>query len=575
MLRFFLFIFLLFFVHVIKANTSWLKQRVDRLDSLMTMYYSNYNQAEKEANELYNLFNKKYTEVVYKELKIRVMLQKATLFSLNGNHHQALQIALAALDEAEEYKLPKQIYHSCWIIAIMYEIAKDYEQCKKYLNIAHEIHLKYNLDSVFSAYCIRMASYYNRMNQLDSAVYFAYQGLNYAKKYHNVREERDAYLLLGSSLPETKYREKVKYRSLAAQKFIEIKDFTSAASQLSNAAELLFAHQHLAEAFLFSDSAFSILNRTHAYVNPHVYETRSILFEAAENRDSAYYFFKQYHSAYLKESKKMETAEIKKISEQYQNDKKEAILNSKNLQIILIICILTVVAGGSIILFRKNKKIHSQNRIIHKQIEKLTKTLAQKQVLLSELQHRVKNNLQHVISILEIQKESIDFNNIDEVIRSNQNRIHSMALLHKKLNVFENANEVELPKYIAELSALIMNSYHNAKKPIQIQVSCSIKTMTLETALPLGLIIVELISNSMKHAFINRDNGMIHIKLAAVSGMKKNTLYYADNGIGYNFSAAYSKGLGAEIIKGLIDQLNADVVTNQDNGFKITLLFNE
>jgi two-component sensor histidine kinase len=88
----------------------------------------------------------------------------------------------------------------------------------------------------------------------------------------------------------------------------------------------------------------------------------------------------------------------------------------------------------------------------------------QKQMLLSELQHRVKNNLQYVISILEIQKESASHSNIDDLIRSNQNRIHSIALLHKKLNVSESVNEVDLKRYITDLSELVKNSYDIKEK---------------------------------------------------------------------------------------------------------------
>lgn len=140
---------------------------------------------------------------------------------------------------------------------------------------------------------------------------------------------------------------------------------------------------------------------------------------------------------------------------QYQNEKKEALIQSKNKQVMLIASLLGIIFIASILLFTQYQKINHLNKIINTQLAELSKTLEQKQFLLSELQHRVKNNLQHVISILEIQKESIDFNNIEELIRGNQNRIHSMALLHKKLNVSDSANEVELKRYITDLAELV------------------------------------------------------------------------------------------------------------------------
>ncbi|MCC6635644.1 MAG: sensor histidine kinase [Chitinophagaceae bacterium] len=194
-------------------------------------------------------------------------------------------------------------------------------------------------------------------------------------------------------------------------------------------------------------------------------------------------------------------------------------------------------------------------------------------MLLSELQHRVKNNLQHVISILEIQKESVDFNNIDELIRGNQNRIHSMALLHKKLNISENVNEVDLPKYISELSELVKDSYDNHTKKIQLNVKCEIDKIALEKALPIGLIIVELVSNSMKYAFLSRSIGIINILLSTNHDTTENTFYYTDNGEGFDFNAIVNKGLGIEIIKGLISQLDGKYETSNSKGFEFMIYF--
>ncbi len=232
-----------------------------------------------------------------------------------------------------------------------------------------------------------------------------------------------------------------------------------------------------------------------------------------------------------------------------------------------------MITVASILIVRQNRKISKQNKIINKQIGELSQIIEQKQMLLSELQHRVKNNLQHVISILEIQKESVDFNNIDELIRGNQNRIHSMALLHKKLHVTENVNEVELPKYIAELSELVKDSYDNHKKKIQLNIQCEIDIISLDKAFPIGLIIVELVSNSMKYAFAKRNIGIINIAITTNENKTENKLSYTDNGEGFDFNSTLNKGLGIELIKGLIGQLDGRFETNQQGGFELVIYF--
>ena len=188
----------------------------------------------------------------------------------------------------------------------------------------------------------------------------------------------------------------------------------------------------------------------------------------------------------------------------------------------------------SLVLIRNNRLkqkgvsiLRDKNREISLQKEEIEKTIEQKQILLSELQHRVKNNLQYVISILEIQKESVSYSNIDDLIKNNQNRIHSMALLHKKLNVNDDrVNDVDLRRYTKELSDLVKDSYDSSNKNVSLSISCEIETLTITKALPLGLIIVELVSNSMKHAFTNQPNGIINIEIKKDEHTKLNKLHY-------------------------------------------------
>lgn len=221
---------------------------------------------------------------------------------------------------------------------------------------------------------------------------------------------------------------------------------------------------------------------------------------------------------------------------------------------------------GVAILQEKNKEIILQK-------DEIEKTIEQKQVLLSELQHRVKNNLQYVISILEIQKESVNHSNLDDLIKSNQNRIHSIALLHKKLNVSESVNDVDLKRYITDLSELVKDSYDNKFKNVSLFITCEIAILSITKALPLGLIIVELVSNSMKHAFTNQQNGIINIEITYNDNSKKNCLHFIDNGKGFDFINVETKGLGVEIMKGLIDQLNGKIETQTKKGFELKINF--
>lgn len=310
------------------------------------------------------------------------------------------------------------------------------------------------------------------------------------------------------------------------------------------------------------------------------YDAHHCYYYALKNYEKAYYYSDSLYSIKHKIDSTFNGLEVQAAQnrieaqdKQYENDKKEVTIRNKNKLMLLIGTLLGVIIIGLVLLYRKNRQIHKQNKTIGIQLNEITKTLEQKQVLLSELQHRVKNNLQHVISILEIQKESVDFNNIDELIRGNQNRVHSMALLHKKLNVTDSVNDVDLKKYIAELAELVKDSYDNHQKKITLNITCSIESISIEKALPIGLIIVELVSNSMKHAFKKLSIGVINIEISGDELSQTNKIYYFDNGSGFDFNKKRDKGLGMEIIKGLIDQLDGIATAKNDKGFELSIVF--
>jgi len=549
------------------------KKKIKTIDSLL--FYSNYEVADAKNEITLNLLRKSYTGNQYNELEIQLLLRKANIYYRTGQFSRAGKLALDVIDNSRKYNFPNLEYKACLIAAVTYEQAYHDDLCKKQMDQAYTLYKHNKLDSLFSTYCVRISSFYRVTKKKDSAVYFAYKGMYYAKRYSNKRDLTDTYLLLTILLGEDDPKKAIQFGLLAIKDFFERNEFSAVASMYHNISGIYFKSKDYNNAFHYNNLAFRAERKYKLGDDNHALtlKMRYQLFEATNNKDSAFYYLKKYHDAIINSIISREATDVKKITEQYENDKKEATIQSKNQQMWLISGLLAVIVVASVLLIRKNRQVNSQNKIINSQLGELTKTLGQKQVLLSELQHRVKNNLQHVISILEIQKESIDFNNIDELIRGNQNRIHSMALLHKKLNVSDHVNDVDLNRYLTELAELVKESYDNYKRQISLNILCGIETITLEKAFPIGLIIVELVSNSMKHAFKKRSVGIITVELKVQE--KGIRLYYADNGNGFDFNATSGKGLGVEIIKGLIDQLDGTVEVTNNNGFAIEIDFNQ
>lgn len=565
------FTIILFLYSPVVAQLERVKINVSNIDSLM--YFDKMSEATQAIESLQKYLNSITLSKEFIDVKLKLMLHQAYILARTDEISKSLQLSLEIADKAKESHLPEKEYKAYLMIETMYEYSSEFDLCRKFLDKAYSLCQQHGLDSIISIYYVRSASFLRLNGQKDSALFYAQKALTHAKKNNNWREVTDANLLIAMLLPFDQYQASINHYLKAIKDFRVRNNNDGASAMFNNIATLYFKHKEYKIALAYCDS--SLLENKNL-LGDNIINTlfnRYRIYDSLGKVDSALLYFKQYQNAYIINQSKQTELEIKKVTEQYQNEQNYMIIKNKNIQLILLSVLLVLVIYSVLMLLLKNKKIQKQNKIINNQIIVLEKILEHKQILLSELQHRVKNNLQHVISIMEIQKESIDFNNIEELVRENQNRVLSMALIHKKLNINENVNEVNLKTYIKELSSLVVDSYENLHKNVHLSLQSNIEKITIEKALPIGLILVELISNSMKYAFNKQSEGAIFISINDGISNQKKTLYYSDNGSGYDFYQPVEKGLGVSIIKGLIDQLDATVQTNQKNGFEISLQF--
>lgn len=208
---------------------------------------------------------------------------------------------------------------------------------------------------------------------------------------------------------------------------------------------------------------------------------------------------------------------------------------------------------------------------VHKrQMEILDKSLVEKQTLLAEIHHRVKNNLAVISSLIELQKEDVS-QEVKDAFQNIQSRIKSIALIHEKLYETTIFSEVGLADYIHELTEIISKTYNSNQKEIDITFELEDVKVDMITAVPVGLICNELINNSFKHGFKTRPSGEIVIKL------RKNCEFVAlevsDNGAGLpaDFDLTNTSGLGVTLLNVLTQQLNGEmnVQSNGQTSFRL------
>lgn len=211
--------------------------------------------------------------------------------------------------------------------------------------------------------------------------------------------------------------------------------------------------------------------------------------------------------------------------------------------------------------------------------EQIKASLKEKEVLLKEIHHRVKNNLQVVSSMLNLQLDRANDRNMREVFQDSRHRIRSMALIHEKLYRSNNLARVDLADYVRDLAAYLFSSYGDSAATITPIIEVEQVFLGIDAAVPCGLILNELISNTLKHAFpphwqrTNGQSGEIRIKLRAEEEHQV-TLIVSDDGIGLppDLVVLNTESLGLRLVAVLVDQLDGTLEVHSENGaqFKIT-----
>ena len=207
-------------------------------------------------------------------------------------------------------------------------------------------------------------------------------------------------------------------------------------------------------------------------------------------------------------------------------------------------------------------------------LDRQNTSLKEKEALLREIHHRVKNNMQVVSSLLGLQSRATTSPEAAKILLESQHRIHAMALLHKTLYQSGNLAAVDLPSYIRQIVDHLFISYGMSDRQIRLSTQLEPVRLSLDTALPCGLIINEVVSNSLKHAFPNGRAGEVSIELRE-EPVGTACLVLADDGVGMNPDLDWttSRTLGLRLVRALTEQLSAKLDIHYDRGTRVVLTF--
>jgi two-component sensor histidine kinase len=209
--------------------------------------------------------------------------------------------------------------------------------------------------------------------------------------------------------------------------------------------------------------------------------------------------------------------------------------------------------------------------------EQLKVSLKEKELLLKEVHHRVKNNLQIISSLLRLQSDYIKDEKALASFKDSQNRIRSMALIHEKLYQSKDLFRIDFAEYIRDLTGNLLRSYTARSQAITLRINAKDIWLNLDTAISCGLIINELVSNSLKHAFTpaNPEN-RIEVNIHSSSN-NKFILTVRDNGVGFPQDLDFqdTESLGLQLVCTFIEQLEGTIELDRSQGTTFTMKFSE
>jgi len=271
----------------------------------------------------------------------------------------------------------------------------------------------------------------------------------------------------------------------------------------------------------------------------------------------------------------------KDIATKYQTEQKVALIELQQDQIerqkfikLLSFCLAGLFAVVLILSYRNIKSRQNSNALLSEKNSLLDAKNQENELLLKEIHHRVKNNLQTISSLLSLQSESIDDPTAFDAVQESKNRVASMALIHQKLYQRDNLAAIEMRDYFETIGNAIIDSFGERAKRVALEIDMPELELDVDTAVPIGLITNELVTNSLKHAFPNDNHGRIFISLKKL-GQDNLELIIADNGqsVENQVKEADSGGFGSLLINLLTTQLGGQIDKQTEEGMSTIISF--
>ena len=515
----------------------------------------------------------------------RILFNSALIHKRTGQHDQALKYLNTVQDiySSEKPSLNWIVYGQ---MADIFNVLGRYDEAIKYYDQTLELveksgsRMDYGYQLVQNiTFCKDIEDYNCYSNLL--AKYIDYKGgdLNWYESDYHFQLVGE----LGTNSPDHLEELKKQLNAHVAQKNLIL------ASEASYQVSSIYKNQkNYKLALYYGKKAVDIYKAKNSPSQLSIYYKNIAEIEALNhNYKNAYEHFKNY-KIYSDTLTKLEVqSNLNEVQTKYETEKKEQeivllsaqndlkdqrIRSARTTSFLSLIGILFI-SGFAIFIYRGRLKIRGLNRSLESREKALSKSLTEKEFLLREIHHRVKNNLQVISSLLKLQSEKIADKKARLALDEGRNRVRSMSIIHQNLYKENNLSGISMKEYIQQLTSELLDSYKIEEGRINVILDVQDISLDVDTAVPIGLIINELVSNSFKHAFPDNRNGEIRIKLNEENEFLH--LSVIDDGVGYNKNEIRPDSFGHDLVIAFAERLKADYKIAGTNGAAATFLIQD